>query len=48
MLSEICCKKMGVISPEIRGRGMKPTIHVHLVPRLRMVELYLYFLDTAS
>jgi hypothetical protein len=26
-----------------RGRGVKLTIHLHLEPRLRMVELYLHY-----
>jgi hypothetical protein len=33
---------MGLFPREISGRGVKLTTHLHLVPRLRMVELYLH------
>jgi hypothetical protein len=31
-----------VFSREVEGRGVKPTTHLNLVPRLRVVELYLH------
>jgi hypothetical protein len=34
----------GAHSPGVSGRGMKLTIHLHLEPRTRMVELYLHSL----
>jgi hypothetical protein len=32
-----------VLSRQYGGRGLKLTIHLHLVMRLRMTELYLYY-----
>jgi hypothetical protein len=32
----------GALSRGVNGRGMKPTTHLHLLPKLRMVELYLH------
>jgi hypothetical protein len=31
-----------VVRPGYTSRSMKLTIHLHLLPRLRMVELYLH------
>jgi hypothetical protein len=33
----------GTVSPGISGKGVKLTTHLHLMPKLRMVELHLHY-----
>jgi hypothetical protein len=33
----------GDVSSGVKGRNVKLTTHLHVVPRIRMVELCLYF-----